>query len=417
MAFRSEKNKLIVEGDISASDLPRLHAAMHNLTAKQGYSDFALDFSKCTRAFAGEMVSIAARCQSYWKSGVDISLTLPEEEKLNRLFVNSNWAYMIDHQKFDESRYKGFEQVPLLRFTDATEHHLAVNRILDVLMTALSGFERHDLTAIEWAVNEIADNVINHSESKVGGFVQVTHFKQRKMVEFAVCDVGIGIPGSLRKARKDLSKDQELLDAAIREGVTRDPAIGQGNGLYGTWRITQKSEGEFRIQSGYSSLTSSVSRGLHVAEEATPFVGTLVVSRIGYQKPIPLSEALTFRGQPHVPLGFIDTKYETDESGNVVFAIKEESVGFGSRTAADPVRRKLRNLASTIKSGKIKVDFSDVPLVSSSYADEVFGKLFVELGPLEFASKFEFVRIDQLVRQLIDRAIYQRMSAPNQILR
>jgi len=412
MPFHTDKNKLFVEGELSSSDLLRIQAAMHNLTERSGYHDFEMDFSKCTRAYAGEMISIAARCQLYWKNGVDISLTLPEEDKLKRLFLNSNWAFMIDHQKFEESRYKGFEQVPLLRFTDATEQHLAVSRILDVLLTALSGFERQDLTAMEWALNEVADNVINHSESRVGGFIQVTHFKQRKVVEFAVCDVGIGIPGSLRKARKDLRKDQELLDAAIREGVTRDPAIGQGNGLYGTWRITQKSEGEFRIASGYSTLTSSVSRGLHVAEETTPFAGALVVSRIGYGKPIPLSDALTFRGRPHEPLGFIDTKYDPDELGNIRFVLKEESIGFGSRSAADPVRRKLRNLVSAARASRIRIDFSDVPVISSSYADEVFGKLFVDLGPLEFTSKFEFVRLDRLVRQLIDRAIYQRMSQP-----
>lgn len=412
MTIRSERNKLIIEGEISSNELPRIHATLHNLTTKQGYSFLDLDFSRCSRAYAGEMVTIAARCQSYWKTGIDVSLILPEDEKLRRLFVNSNWAFMIDHRNFAESKYRGYEQVPLIRFTDATEHHLAITKIMDVLSTALEGFSRPDLIAIEWALNEIADNVINHSKSTVGGFMQVTHFRKRKVVEFAVCDVGIGIPSSLRKSKYGNRKDQELLDLAIREGVTRDPSIGQGNGLYGTWRITQKSEGEFRIQSGYSSLSSSPSRGLHVAEETIPFTGTLVVSRIGYEKPIPLGEALTFKGKEHIPYSIIDQKFEPDESGNIRFLMGEEALGFGSRSAGDPIRRKLRNLYSTISSGRVVVDFSGVPLVSSSFADEVFGKLFVELGPIEFSSRFELVRIDPLVRQLIDRAIYQRMSLP-----
>jgi hypothetical protein len=56
------------------------------------------------------------------------------------------------------------------------------------------------------------------------------------------------------------------------------------------------------------------------------------------------------------------------------------------------------------------VDFSDVLLISSSYADEVIGKLFVELGPLEFMSKIQLKNVDNLVKNLIDRAIDQRMK-------
>jgi hypothetical protein len=32
---------------------------------------------------------------------------------------------------------------------------------------------------------------------------------------------------------------------------------------------------------------------------------------------------------------------------------------------------------------KIVLDFSEVPIISSSFADEVFGKLFVDLGALD----------------------------------
>ena len=48
-------------------------------------------------------------------------------------------------------------------------------------------------------------------------------------------------------------------------------------------------------------------------------------------------------------------------------------------------------------------------LVLSSYADEVFGKLFIELGPVEFMKKVELKNLDPLVKGLIDRAIMQRM--------
>jgi hypothetical protein len=52
-------------------------------------------------------------------------------------------------------------------------------------------------------------------------------------------------------------------------------------------------------------------------------------------------------------------------------------------------------------------------LNSSSFADEVFGKLFAELGAMEFMRRCEFCSVDTTVMRLIDRAISQRMKASN----
>jgi anti-anti-sigma regulatory factor len=76
------------------------------------------------------------------------------------------------------------------------------------------------------------------------------------------------------------------------------------------------------------------------------------------------------------------------------------------------VRTKLKNLIAFLDSNKVIVDFEDVHLVSSSFADEVFGKLFVELGPLGFSASLEMRNIDPIVKLLIDKAIVQRMGSP-----
>jgi hypothetical protein len=73
-----------------------------------------------------------------------------------------------------------------------------------------------------------------------------------------------------------------------------------------------------------------------------------------------------------------------------------------------PIRQKLKNLIRICGGKKIVVDFSDVAIVSSSFADEVFGKLFVELGPLEFMKAVEFRKVDSTIQGLINRSIEQR---------
>jgi anti-sigma regulatory factor (Ser/Thr protein kinase) len=277
-------------------------------------------------------------------------------------------------------------------------------------LAALSHFSRNEIRYIEWALNEISDNVINHAESEMGGFLQVVNYRQRKQIEVSVCDGGLGIPATLRRTRPECRTDVEALDAAIREGVTRDPQIGQGNGLYGTWRIAQKSGGSMQIVSRHAQLTSSEIKGVHTKTNNVPINGTLVSARIGYGNSMDLSDALEFSGKPHIPSDYIDLHYQQDTEGNIQFNISEESDGFGSRSAGEPVRRKLLNLVKILGSGRIVVDFSDVLLISSSYADEVIGKLFVELGPLEFMSKIQLKNVDNLVKNLIDRAIDQRMK-------
>jgi hypothetical protein len=61
--------------------------------------------------------------------------------------------------------------------------------------------------------------------------------------------------------------------------------------------------------------------------------------------------------------------------------------------------------------GKISIDLEGIPIMSSSFADEVFGKLFLEAGPVAFMQKFEFVNVMETVQQLVNKAITQRVSA------
>ena len=150
--------------------------------------------------------------------------------------------------------------------------------------------------------------------------------------------------------------------------------------------------------------------GLRIATERIPYEGTLVAAQIDFSVPRLLEEALSFGGKAHQLTDYVELRYEQHGTEDLLFKLADESLSFGSRVAGAPVRKKLLNLARMCTGRRIVLDFSGVPLVSSSYADEVVGKLFVELGPLEFMQRFQFRSIDQTARQLVDRAIAQRMA-------
>lgn len=404
-----EGNRIQIRQHFGLAELHWLLAVMHTATEKLGYEDLILDFSSCTAAFAPPMLSVCAQVMALRERGTDCEFVPPTERHLSTLFRNTNWANLMDPARHEPSRFRGFTQVPATPFESASEQNDAVNQIVEVILGAMTGVGRDEFAAMEWAISEMTDNVLQHAECPFGGLVQVTTFqRQRRRVEFVVCDAGIGIPKSLRAGHPKITDDMQALDQAIREGVTRDKAVGMGNGLFGSYEVCRISGGYFQIQSGYATLYYDAKKGLHVKSEKVPFAGTLVLACIDCSVPGVLHEALMFGGKPHTHTDFIEHHYEMDHANAIRFVMRDEVQSFGSREAAKPVRNKLDNLAAMCESQIIVIDFAEVPLVSSSFADEVFGMLFEAMGPLLFMKRFDFVNISDTVRSLVDRAITQR---------
>ena len=409
--IQRENNRIKVVGHYGDQDLRYLLSNVYYGVGRAGFSEIILDFSECSHATAPTMLATCAQMLGHCVVGCDISLELPKEPKLRRLFLNANWANLIDPQRYEQSHFRGYTQIPATQYNNPEQQHSAVNTILNAILGAVRGLKRSDFAAFEWSVNEITDNVLTHSESAIGGLVQVSTFQRdKKIVQYIVADAGRGIPATLRDTHSEFTSDTEALERAIREGVTRDQSVGQGNGLFGSYQICSHCNGRFQVESGHAKLTFNVRDGLHVRNENIPFAGTLVTASIDFSEPGLLEEALQFGGEKYTPTDFVETHYEASDSRRIIFILGEEAKSFGSRPAGTPIRNRLLNLVSMGNGIKVVIDFRDVPLISSSFADEVFGKLFAEIGPLSFMQTFEFREISPTVRKLIDRAISQRLS-------
>ena len=59
------------------------------------------------------------------------------------------------------------------------------------------------------------------------------------------------------------------------------------------------------------------------------------------------------------------------------------------------------------------LDFQGVRVMSSSFADEVFGRLFVRMGAAAFMSRIRTRNANRTIAALIDRAILLRSKADN----
>jgi hypothetical protein len=407
----TDGNRLSFVGRLDITAFRRPIAALHNMISSRGYQDVVLDFSRTEFTHAPAFVPIVTDCQRYRTLGVDFEIILPEAESLRRLFINSNWAHFLDPDNFQPSSYSGHVHLPIVQFKSPEDQFRSVDLMMQKLLASITEFNRDHFKAIEWSLNEITDNVLVHSHSTFGGFVQLTALKQRKRVEFVVSDAGIGIPASLKQSAMSITSDVDAVARAIEQGVTRDISVGQGNGLYGSYQIAVNSGGSFNLSSGNATLYYTPTTGMHTRSETIPFHGTLVVCGIDYTAPLRLEQALRIRGRPFNPADMIETRYDISADNVVLFKIRDEAASLGSRVAGTPVRNKLRNLLAFLPKSKIEIDFSDVRLISSSFADEAFGKLFAEIGALDFAARLSFKNVDSTVKQLIDKAITQRVAA------
>jgi anti-anti-sigma regulatory factor len=404
---RFDGDRIIFEGDIRR-DTRRSLVSIYQVINNLGYKDVVLDFLKVSYVDAGVMLPVCSYATYYRAHQIDFSLVEPEDPVIKRLVANANWAHLIEPERFGLNIRRRSNNLPALQFLDGDAQNNVVNKAMDILMETLHFQERNQLKALEWAINEITDNVLNHSDSPIGGIVQIQSIPTKNRVSFYVIDAGLGIPFTLRRARPELTSDSQALDSAIREGVTRNPQTNQGNGLYGTFKCCEVSRGSMTIMSNHAILKYDTN-GLRVATDKAPFRGSFIEATIDYSTESLLEKAFVFRGRVHEPGNdYIESHYDqVDEK--IVFYLLTEVEGFGSRDFGRRARQKIDNVLVD-KANSILFDFSGIPLISSSFADEVFAKLFAELGPLEFMRRCSFRSVDPTVKRLIDKAIEQRMK-------
>ena len=223
-------------------------------------------------------------------------------------------------------------------------------------------------------------------------------------VEFIVADAGIGIPNSLRSVENKEWSDELALEQSIKEGVTRDPKFGQGNGLFGTYQIAAISGGTFHINAGTAHLVVTRKGEVQVRQDPCEFRGTMVVCAINFTRPELLERALSFAEGKHQIVDIIEMKYEQDDE-TLKVSIGDEAESCGSRRSGFEVRTKIINLLNMNASAKLICDMSGIGVISSSFADELFGKLAEQLGWEAYKQRVGIVNATRINGMLIGKAI------------
>lgn len=408
-----EDNRIVFDAKINSMSHRDFMLVQHEVQ-RSGIDKVTLDFSSCDRAFADGMLPIICGVEAMRERGQKVSVILPRDSSLQRLFTNTSWAHYLDPDIHQPSNTAFDRHMAVHRFVAFEEQRAIVNEVLDVAMRTMS-MARDVLEGLEWSFNEVTDNVLNHSQAPTGGLVQVTTYRDQGLVGFVVADRGQGILRSMREGYPDLASDKHAIGEAIKAGITRNPDVGQGNGLAGSLRIATLSGGSFALTSGTAQLVvqaykhNTDSKSFERRREQS-FQGTLVSAFIKQNSDFKMADALAFPGYQHARFDIIDAKYENEDGSALIVRMRDETSGFGTRGAGRQVRTKCENLLDAETAMPMLLDWSGVPVISSSFADEFVGKLFVALGPLAFMARVRNVGMEALVRGLVDKAILQRSA-------
>jgi anti-sigma regulatory factor (Ser/Thr protein kinase)/anti-anti-sigma regulatory factor len=397
--------------DLNAYGLAMM--ALEKLVA-EGHSEIAIDCSHVERAFPDGMVPLIARLMRIRDThGTLFVIIPPKTTGVAGLFEGMGWSHYL------ESRDAAFVDLPkhMPQFTPIRpfwREHLAAchGALLDVLVSQ-QRLAAQVPEAINWAIWEVMDNVLNHAEVDYG-WVQVSTFREKKHINILVVDAGVGIRASLGTRYPNLS-EQESIRRAIERGETRDPQNFFGYGLHGCREIAIQTGGQMILVSGGTKFVQSSrqrsAKGLPKAGPprsylpfTAPHAGTVVELVLRADRPVDMGQVLG-HSQP------ISVLEETRGSGDdFVFLVKREAMDLGTRDAGRRLRNKVVNLSQAEREGILVLDFSGVEMVSSSFADEFVAKLARSVGPDVWRAQFELRNVAPAVNTVIQIALWHRDS-------
>ena len=293
------------------------------------------------------------------------------------------------------------------RFDNAGEQYAVVDAMvlqLDKSANLANGVRQ----CFDWCLNEVTDNVLNHSRPGGGahGYVMAQFVRAANLLKICVFDTGIGIRKSFAGSKYEGVDAAEAIRLAVRRGVTN--GNGQGNGLWGLHEMVKLGKyGKLHIRSGGAEYLFRPSDGIESVRGSEPLPGFDGTTTVDFQVVCTESTRLQdIFGEDFQTVDFWTEAHE-DDAGALNIEVAELASGFGSRDAAAGIRLLVENAIDNDRRF-VKLDFRNVVNCSSSFIDELLAKLVVKYGIVTYANVLKILNLTGLPAALANVAIAQR---------
>ena len=204
-----------------------------------------------------------------------------------RSWLTANYLQRMDFIRLltrQEDREEPFERRedfgfrPVRMMTGATRYHAVCAELVEALAERIPA-DRATLFSLRIALDEIAENVVHHAESPIGGFAAAQGYPRKHKFEIAIVDMGVGIRQSLAKnpAYADTASDADAIQLALQKYVTATPERNAGTGLFVSKLLMEANGGMLAVRSGAGAVYHGVEEKVFTRD--TQFPGTMVALR------------------------------------------------------------------------------------------------------------------------------------------
>lgn len=152
-----------------------------------------------------------------FKLNVSIKLTIKNTELKAFLFKDNRLKRYWTNSEIERGNIPEYQPYNLWRIEDKFSFGYA-NTLQMYFKNTF--FKTKDLTGIKSCIDELFQNIIDHSKANGIAFASFEYKEKEHLIDIAVCDFGVGIPCTLRCLYKD--DDTILLKKSMERGVSAE---------------------------------------------------------------------------------------------------------------------------------------------------------------------------------------------------
>ena len=252
-------------------------------------TEVLIDFRKCEFVWPSAVVWCASYALLVRARGRDCELIVPENLGVATYLKSTGLFTMLKEAgvTVDDRGVGGASTlqtiVPLSRFSTEFDAEQLANSALAHL-TSLGSAVPHLAPVVSENFAELAFNVVQHSQSPIGGIglIQFFDFREGPRFTIVVADGGIGIRKGLSNnptLQDRIHYDWTAIELATRERISGTGDATRGIGLYGVAEDARRGGRRLIVHSGNGVL--QISENVHQDSRRTnPYPGTLAMMSI-----------------------------------------------------------------------------------------------------------------------------------------
>lgn len=239
-------------------------------------TELIVDFRHVTFLETKNFVLLACYLEKFYRKRIPIRFRNIHQKIQNHL-TNINFLeyFSLNNTRTDFPTPHNYTTIPLWNIEQSQSYSYSIfaQNFLK------SQFNDKNMLFVQSNLYEIFNNIFDHANSEVGGFVITQYYPALKKISYSICDLGVGIPSTINNMRAEkgetILSDGEAIKLSTELKVTaKSRPHNAGLGLNTIIDICNNNLGNVHIFSNkgyYSTNNGEVFNDLD-----TSFIGTLI---------------------------------------------------------------------------------------------------------------------------------------------